>query len=293
MDGFSAKMEEIARLMSLYGREVVHAFAIIVLGLILIKWINKGLKHFGQKLSISPARWATVRNIICVIMFTAVVSLAAMELGMAAKELTRFLAILTLATIAIIMVFRPLIPTLPFKVGNTVKTGDLLGKVEATTVLNTRLRTFDGKIFFVPNRQILNEIVINYHFSGKRQIKINIGIRYDQDLVKAKQVLESIMVEDPRVIAKPAPVVYVLNLASNCVELGGRCWVETRKYWATKCDLLEKTKYRFDNEGIVFAFPQLDVNFYKNSEFPVDADQNRLQGHEGSFISTTEEDKMS
>jgi len=190
-------------------------------------------------------------------------------------------------------VFRPLIPSLPFKVGNTVKIGDLLGKIEATTILNTQMRTFDGKTFFVPNRQILNDIVINYHFSDKRRIKINVGIRYDQDLMKAKQTLESIMIEDPRVIAKPAPVVNVLNLTNNCVELGGRCWVDNMKYWATKCDLLEKTKFRFDNEGIVIAFPQLDVNYYNKSEISVCADQNRLQGHGGSFQSTIEEDRMS
>jgi small conductance mechanosensitive channel len=149
---------------------------------------------------------------------------------------------------------------MPFKVGNTVKAGDLLGKVEAMTFLNTRLKTFDGKTFFVPNRQILNDIVINYHFTQTRRIKIDVNIRYDQDLLKAKRVLEAIMTEDARVKPKPGPMVYVLNLASNCVELGGRCWVANKDYWVARCDLLEKTKLRFDNEGIRFAFPQLDLH---------------------------------
>ena len=90
--------------------------------------------------------------------------------------------------VGVIILFRPLIPTLPFKVGNTVRTGDLLGKIEATTILNTRMRTFDGKTFFVPNRKILDDIVINYHFTKTRRIKIDVGIRYDQDLMKAKQL---------------------------------------------------------------------------------------------------------
>jgi small conductance mechanosensitive channel len=54
------------------------------------------------------------------------------------------------------------LPTLPFKVGNTIKAADLMGKVEAIRFLNTRLQTFDGKTFFVPNRKILDDIVINY-----------------------------------------------------------------------------------------------------------------------------------
>ncbi len=121
------------------------------------------------------------------------------------------------------------------------------------TFLNTRMRTFDGKTFFVPNRQILNEIVINYQFSGTRRIKIDIGIRYDQDLLKAKRVLEAVMTEDARVKTKPGPMVYVLNLARDCVELGGRCWVDNKNFWVARCDLLEKIKLRF-------AFPQLDLH---------------------------------
>ena len=293
MEGFSIKIAKLESTMSLYGREVVIAFALIVFGLILIKWINQGLKRVFIKLPISPAKGATVRNVIIVLMNAALISFGATQLGLEPRPVVRFLAILALGAIGMIMVFRPLIPSLPFKVGHTVKMGDLLGKIEATTILNTRLRTFDGKTFFVPNRKVLNDIVINYHFSPTRRIKINVGIRYDQDLIRAKQVLESIMIEDPRVIAKPAPVVYVLNLANSCVELGGRCWVDNMKYWVTKCDLLEKTKYRFDNEGIVFAFPQLDVNYYNKSELPVRAGQNRQQGHRGSLKSTIEEDKMS
>jgi small conductance mechanosensitive channel len=225
-------------------------------------------------------------------MLVAVVLVSAVQAGLQVRPIVRLFVLFSLITVGVIVVFRPFLPSLPFKVGNTVKIGDLLGKIEATTFLNTRLRTFDGKTFFVPNRQILNDIVINYHFSENRRIKINVGVRYDQDLMKAKQVLESIMIEDPRVIAKPAPVVYVLNLTNNCVELGGRCWVDNMKYWVTKCDLLEKTKYRFDNEGIAIAFPQLDVNYYNKSDSLVCTDQNRLQGHGGSFKSTIEEDRM-
>lgn len=293
MEGFSVKIAQMESTMSLYGREVVIAFAVIVFGLILIKWINQGLKRVFKKLPISPAKGATVRNIITVVMSAALISFVAIQLGLAPRPVVRFLAILTLGVIGLVVVFRPLIPSLPFKVGNTVKIGNLLGKIEATTILNTQMRTFDGKTFFVPNRQILNDIVINYHFSNNRRIKINVGIRYDQDLMKAKQILESIMIEDPRVKPKPGPVVYVLNLTNNCVELGGRCWVDNMKYWVTKCDLLEKTKYRFDNEGIVIAFPQLDVNYYNKSDSPVCTDQNRLQGHGGAFESTIEEDRMS
>jgi small conductance mechanosensitive channel len=174
----------------------------------------------------------------------------------------RTLIAISLAVIGVIIVFRPLFPTLPFKVGQVVKAGDLLGKVESTSLINTRLRTFDGKTFFVPNHMIIKDVVQNYHFTPSRRIKLNVGIRYDQDLMKAKQVLEAVMVEDPRVKVNPRPAVWVLNLNNGCVELGGRCWVDNIKYWKTRCELLEKIKLRFDAEGIVIAHPQRDVHIY-------------------------------
>jgi small conductance mechanosensitive channel len=106
-------------------------------------------------------------------------------------------------------------------VGQTIKAAGLLGKVEATTFLNTRIRTFDGKIFFVPNRIILNDVVINYHHLPTRRMKIDIPIRYDQGLIKAKQVLEAIMIAGPRVKKMPRPVVWVLDLSNGCIVLGG------------------------------------------------------------------------
>jgi len=261
MEGFSAKIAQIESSMSLYGREVVIACIIVVLGLILIKWINQGLKKSFRKLPISSAKGATVRNVIIVLMSAALLSFVAIHMGLEPRPVVRLLAILTLASIGILMVFRPLIPSLPFVVGNTVKAGDLLGKVEATTVLNTRLRTFDGTTVFVPNRIILNDVIVNYHFTPTRKIYLKINILYDQDLMKAKQIIETIMVEDPRVNPTPRPVVHVMSLNKGYVELSGRGWTDNLKRFVVTRELLEKTKHRFDQEGIILALPQMQVHY--------------------------------
>jgi small conductance mechanosensitive channel len=261
MEGLAARIEQMENTMTTYGQEMVIAFAVIVLGLILIKWINQGLKKTFIKLPISPARGATVRNVLCVLMFAVLVTFAAIELGIAARPVMRLLTILTLAAIGMIMVFRPLIPTLPFKVGNTIKAGDLLGKVEATTILNTRLRTFDGTTVFVPNRIILNDVIVNYHFTPTRKFYLKINILYDQDLMKAKQILDTIMVEDPRVHPTPRPVVHVMSLNKGYIELSARGWSDNLKRFVITRELLEKTKLRFDQEGITLAMPQMQVHY--------------------------------
>ncbi|MDD9301724.1 MAG: mechanosensitive ion channel family protein [Desulfobacter sp.] len=259
MEDQVTRLQELGRLMQDRGLELITALIILIIGLFITKWAIKIIKILMDKVFKNAAVGSIVANSTGVLLLGVVIIASAMNIGVKPGPLVALMMIVVLAAIGIIVIFRPLIPTLPFKVGNTVKAGNLLGKVEATTVLNTRLRTFDGKTFFVPNRQILNDIVINYHFTRTRRVKLDVTIRYDQDLTLAKRVLEALMIEDARILAKPNPQVYVLELGSNGVKIGGRCWVNNIKYWVTKCEMLEKVKLRFDAEGIDFAYHQVDI----------------------------------
>ncbi len=275
MESTFEKYKELGDLIASQGQTFVIALIILVVGLIVIKQVSKLIKHLLRRLALKPQTVSTVSNIISIILLVIVLAAALEQLGMNSLVIRRVIFLVSLAVIGIIAIFRPLIPTLPFKVGNTVKVGDLLGKIEATTLLNTRLRTFDGRTVFIPNSKIINDFVINYHFTATRRIKVDVGIGYDQDILKAKQILETIMIEDPRVKVTPRPTVYVLNLTNSCVQLGGRCWVDNVKYWTTRCELIEKTKLRFNHEGITIAFPQLDVHHYHGDaslEFPGEED---------------------
>lgn len=259
------RLQRIGETLSQHGTEMALALVILILGLLIARGIDKILRIGLQRMLPTNKNLTAICNVIYIIMVVLVVLVAAVEFGANPANMLRLLTILSLVAVGLIIFLRPFIPAMPFKVGNTVRAADLLGKVEAVSFLNTRLRTFDGKTFFVPNRKILDDVVINYHFYGTRRIKININIRYDQDLLHAKRTMESVMIADPRVKSKPAPVVYVLNLTSDCVQIGGRCWVDSKSFWVARCDLMEKTKLRFDREGIRFAFPQLDLHLDPNA----------------------------
>jgi small conductance mechanosensitive channel len=256
------ELEKFQEVVQLYGLDLLQALAFLVAGLIVAKYFHRYFKILLRKFIPKESTVGTIANIAALLIIVYVIALSLRHVGMDTIVIRRIIIALTLAAIAVIIVFRPLFPSLPFKEGQVVKAGDLLGKVESTSLINTRLRTFDGKTFFVPNHMIIKDVVLNYHFTPSRRIKLNVGIRYDQDLMKAKQVLEAVMVEDPRVKVNPRPAVWVLNLTNGCVELGGRCWVDNIKYWKTRCELLEKIKLRFDAEGIMIAHPQRDVHVY-------------------------------
>ena len=260
MQNEMSRLQVLGETMTQHGTQMVLALAILIIGLLAARWIHKSLSQWMRKLYPQSKLAPLMCNLLYIIIVILVIMSTAVEFGAKPVNLLRLLTIMALIVAGVAIFLKPFIPTMPFKVGNTVKAGNLLGKVEAITFLNTRMKTFDGKTFFVPNRQILNDIVMNYQFTETRRLKIDVGIRYNQDLLKAKRVLEALMTEDPRVKTKPGPMVYVLNLASSSVDLGGRCWVDNKDYWVARCDLLEKAKLRFDSEGIKFAFPQLDLH---------------------------------
>jgi small conductance mechanosensitive channel len=259
MEDLMARINQLEATMISHGHSIIVALTIIIAGLMLIKWVNRGLKSAFSKTAIAPAKSAMVRNILCVLMFAAMVTFAAIVMGLEALPVIRLLSILAFIAIGMIVAFRPLFPSLPFKVGNTIKAGDLLGKVEATTALNTRLRTFDGATIYVPNKKILGDIVINFQVTPNRRLDLKINILFDQDLMKAKEIIENMMVDDRRVHPTPRPVVHVMSLDKGCIELQGRCWTDNLKRFLLTRELLEKTKLRFDQEGIKMAVPQIIV----------------------------------
>ena len=254
------KWERLGYILSNYGWDLILGLIVLVGGLVVARLLSRLLKSGLTRLPIKPAWSATVHQTVTVLLYVVVLGITADLIGLKSANLIKLFIAVALAAAAVIFMFRPYLPSLPFKAGNTIKTGSVLGKVEGATFLNTRMRTFDGKTVWIPNRLILNDYLINYHYTPTRKIHLDVRIRYDQDLMQAKQVLEALMIEDARVRKTPRPVVFVTQLLPDCVVLGGRCWVENLLYWRARCDLLEKIKLRFDTEGIAFALPQRDVN---------------------------------
>jgi len=248
-----------------YGQDLIQAMIILVGGLILIRLLFRYLRPRLKRIIPRESVVSMITHGVSVILLFLVVTAALHHAGMREAVVFRVLALIAIGVVGVIVLFRPLLPSLPFKVGNTVEAGGLLGRVEATTALNTRLRTFDGKTVFIPNRMILNETVVNFHFTPTRQIRIAVTITYDADLIQAKTILTAILARDPRVLDKPAARVFVLNLTEDGVEIAVRPWVKNADYWRTRCDLLEIIKLRLDQEGIPFASPRRRVHLHESA----------------------------
>jgi small conductance mechanosensitive channel len=160
----------------------------------------------------------------------------------------------SLAAGVMLIIFRP------FKKGDFVQIGGTTGIVDEIKIIYTVMKTLDNQVVVVPNANITTQTITNFSALPTRRIDLTVGIGYDSDLRKAKQLLEEIINTEPRRLEDPAPTVQVKELADNSVNFAVRLWVNSGDWWTTRCDLTERIKLSFDEHGIEIPFPQRTVH---------------------------------
>jgi small conductance mechanosensitive channel len=161
---------------------------------------------------------------------------------------------------ALIMIFKP------FKVGDLIEAQGVFGEVKEIQIFNTRVLTPSHKTAFIPNGALSNGNVINYSTQGQFRVDLTIGISYNSDIKKAKQILLDVMAKDPNVLKDPAPMVSVRELADSSVNLAVRPWTTPVKYWDVYFDTLEECKIALDNAGVEIPFPQRDIHVFEHKK---------------------------
>lgn len=153
----------------------------------------------------------------------------------------------------------------PFKVGDYIieDTHKNEGTVSEISIFYTRLRTLDNKVVVIPNGTLANASLTNVTTSDKRQIDLTFGIGYDDDLKKAKAILQQIAETTEERVKDTDIQIFVRDLAESSVNLGFRIWVPMDDYWKVRWELNERVKLTFDEEGITIPYNQLDVTVKK------------------------------
>lgn len=149
----------------------------------------------------------------------------------------------------------------PFVAGDYIKDGlGNEGTVDAVDIFYTQIVTPENKVIVLPNGTLANGTITNYTKCSERRIDIPVGIAYEEDIQKAREVIEAAIFGMPSVIKEKEIRVFVDSLGENSVNLNVRCWTLQSDYWTTKWELTEQIKYALDEAGIRIPYPQLDVH---------------------------------
>jgi small conductance mechanosensitive channel len=187
--------------------------------------------------------------------FVAVVGAATLAIGFALQG-----SLANFAAGVLIILFRQ------FKVGDFIEGGGVLGTVEKISILNTELKSIDGRQITVPNGKLMGDVITNFSVNPTRRVDLVFGISYNDDIDKAKGIIERILKEDPRVLEDPAPLVAVVELGDSSVDIAARPWVNRTDFLGVMTDTTEKVKKAFDAEGISIPFPQRDIHLFRDEK---------------------------
>jgi small conductance mechanosensitive channel len=258
---------QVQDIVAVWGLKVIAAIAIFIIGRWVAKGVRVGVRRMMKKTDVDPIVIGFVGSITYIALLAFVIVAALGQLGI---QTTSFIAILGAAGLAIglalqgslanfaagflMIIFRP------FKVGDFIEGAGVAGVVETIQIFTTTLKTGDNKTIIIPNAKLSGDNIINYSAQMRRRVDMTVGVAYDADLSKVRDVLKDIISKEARVHSDPEPLIAVAELADNSVNFVVRVWTDTGDYWGVKFSMTETIKNRFDEAGIGIPFPQRDLH---------------------------------
>jgi small conductance mechanosensitive channel len=255
-----------------YGSKVILALVVLCVGWWLINRVTASLQKLLalRHIDLALQRFiGTLANIILKILL--LVSVAS-TVGV---ETTSFVAAIGGATVAIglalqgslanfaggvlILLFRP------FRIGDWIEAQGVCGTVDSIQIFHTVLRTGDNKTVILPNGNLSNGIITNTNRQPTRKITFDIGVDYDADLQKAREILLD-LAKDPRVLQTPAPEAVVAALGDSAITVSLRLWVNTGDFGGVTNMLNGEIRDRLRAEGIDIPFPQRVIRVMQEGE---------------------------
>ncbi len=249
------------------GISVITALLILAIGVWVAKILRGTTRRMLTRREIEPTLVKFGTNILYAVLVVFVVTAALNNLGI---QTTSIIAVLGAAGLAVGLALQSSLSNFaagvmilifhPFKVGDFIDGGGVMGSVEELGIFTTHLKTPDNKSIFVPNGNLAGNNLTNFTRNEIRRMDLVVGVGYGEDVRVVKEVLLQIIAEEDRILKDPAPKVAVLELADSSVNFAFRPWVPTTQYWDIYFDIMEKIKLRLDEKGIEIPFPQRVVH---------------------------------
>ena len=149
----------------------------------------------------------------------------------------------------------------PFDIGDWIAIDDREGIVTDISVFNTELRTFNGEFVTIPNDVVTATGLVNRSRRGRLRIDVEVGVDYDDDIERARELAAEAMQDLDReeIRPDPSPRTVLTGFDDSAVVLELRFWIDdptARRRWAAQSAVVAAVKDAFEREEITIPFPQ-------------------------------------
>lgn len=262
-------LENLPEMVIDFGLKILLAILLLIFGLQFIKIFRKIIKKSLNKANADVGVTQFIDSFIKIGLYLVLIMLIATGFGV---NETSVIAVLGSAGVAVGLALQGSLSNLaggvlililkPFKVGDYIieDANKNEGTVTEIQIFYTKLTTGDNRIIILPNGSLANTSLTNVTQAPHRRLELIVGISYDSDLKKAKQLLSELLEKDEKVIQEKDKNVYVDLLDQNSINLGIRCWFLKEDYLEGKWRLTEQIKLTFDENHISIPYPQLQIH---------------------------------
>lgn len=250
------------------GSSLLAAIVVGLIGWYFIKFVIKICNRLFGRSKLETAVVDFLMSIIRVILRITLIIIVATTMGI---EMTSFVALLTSAGLAISLSLQGcltnfaggvlILITKPFEVGDYISDGKgTEGIVTAIDIIYTRLLTADNQAVVIPNGTLANSTITNATKEPVRRLDFQVSIDYDEDIEKARTVLEEVGHANEYVLQDKEIRAYVNKFDPSSIDMTLRVWVSTKNLWNLKYQMIEQIKLAFNAYHIVIPYDKLDVN---------------------------------
>lgn len=251
---------------------IVLAAVILTLGFFISKWIKKAASKLLKKILNNPTLVTLFTSMIYVFLL-AVTLFIALSVVNLSKVVTTALAGAGIIGLALAFAFQDIASNFmsgifisirkPINVDDIIKVKDYMGTVTEVNLRDTVVKTFQGQMVIIPNKQIMQNPIENYTLLGKRRMDLNVRVSYGEDLEKVKNVTMK-AVEGIEGLTEDKTDMYFMEFGESAVQFVIRLWVATSQqgeYLQVKNDAVMRIKKAYDENGILIPFPVTTLDF--------------------------------
>lgn len=271
-------LNSVSKSYEVFGYEVQTLMILGIIGVFFVTWIlnkisNIAIRRAVERRGGNPHAATTTEKITDYVLYTLAFVAILAVLGVPFTALGTVVGLLGLGIsfalkdmIANFISGIFLLINQPFRIGDQIKVEGEEGTVQDIKVRATSIRTYDGREVIVPNSKLYSGTVINNTSYDQRRFEVIVGISYDDDIERAKELAVETLKEAEHVESDPEPQVLVNELGGSSVNLKLRGWTKPSKANMVKSasEVTQLVKEKYDEAGIDIPYPIRTV--YMNNE---------------------------
>ncbi len=269
LNKLTAWSEEIIRLLP----NIVLSAIILVIGFYFAKIAKKVAHRLIAKVSNNSTLNSLVSSIVYIV-FLGITIFTVLSIMKLDKAVTSILAGAGIIGLALAFAFQDIAANFisgvfisfrrPLHIGDIVKVKDYMGQIEDINLRDTVLRTFQGQLVIIPNKEVFQNPIENYTMLGKRRFDLSVGVSYGEDLERVRDITLKAVSNIENLSEPESTTFFYTEFGDSSINFTLRMWIDTPEqpmYLKVGSDAIINIKKAYDQNDIMIPFPIRTLDF--------------------------------